>query len=301
MRARGRISVLAAVALVTVVGCGTTREVPTPSPIATAASARPTMEATPTPTATPGYGNLDASLFRPPPAVGVEEASTEFDGPSALDGWRISPGESMDGNTPGFHVEDGNLVIDAVQSEWIDRKHGESVGRLLEGDVVLTARVRANGTGSAVPAVPWSLVGIMLRVPTTVPSREDWIHWSAGYVTGPTLEHKETRTGHSVLSLIPVPQGWVELRVVRHGPDILLLHRPDGGRWTYDHRYRRPDFPRALEVLLTAQTGGESDRGDLIARFDWFHAARSPLSAATIAQLGQGIVDKERIIRELGD
>jgi hypothetical protein len=234
--------------------------------------------------------------------VAIAHASTEFDNHGELDGWRVSQGEAMDGGTTTFEVADGVLRIDAAQSEWIRREHGASAGRMIEGSFVATIRVRSTGSAGGLPAVPWSLAGIMLRAPTSVPAVENWIHWSAGALGDWTLERKETRNGGSELVLVRVPEGWVELRVVRQGAGIALLHRSEGGAWTFAHAYYRPDLPAALEVLLTTQTGGESDRGDLVATFDWLHVETSPLSGETAAALEDGRgVDGAALVSELGD
>jgi hypothetical protein len=244
----------------------------------------------------------DVTLFAPAPAVAIADASTEFDDPAELDGWRVSQGEAMDGGSTTFTIEDGVLRVVAAQSEWIDREHGPSAGRTIEGNVLVTIRVRAAGAAGGLPLVPWSLAGMMLRAPTTDPAVENWVHWTAGALGDWTLERKETRGGRSELKLIRVPAGWVELRILRHGSSVVLLHRSDGAEWTVDHAYYRPDLPPAVELLLTAQTGGESDRGDLVATFDWLHVAASPVSAAIGEALAGGhAVEPEALLAELGD
>jgi hypothetical protein len=66
--------------------------------------------------------------------------------------------------------------------------------------------------------------------------------------------------------------------------------------------YYRPDLPPAVELLLTTQTGGESDVGDLVATFDWLHATASPVSPAVGEALAGGhAVDPEVLLSELGD
>ena len=302
--------VILALLTVTLAGCAasgspaptssaTGASTPSPAPSATAPpSDRPTVVApTPRPTLT-----ADATLFTAAPVVAIADASTDFDDPAELDRWRVSQGEAMDGGTTTFDVADGVLRIVAAQSKWIRRDHGASAGRTMDGDFVATVRVRATGAAGGLPAVPWSLAGLMLRAPTTDPAVENWVHWSAGALGDWTLERKETRNGGSELALVRVPAGWVELRVVRQGAGIALLHRSEGGAWTFDHAYYRPDLPAALELLLTAQTGGESDRGDLVATFDWLHVEAARLSSEMAADLegGRG-VDGAALVAELGD
>jgi hypothetical protein len=71
--------------------------------------------------------------------------------------------------------------------------------------------------------------------------------------------------------------------------------------WTLDFTYRRPDLPKRLEVLLTAQTGAEDDHGDRVAEYDWIHVAPSRLDRATLDALAAGTADSGRVIAELGD
>lgn len=296
-----RAATLALLALA-VAGCGGSASSPTPTgPLVSApppsASAAPTPSAAPSPTP-----SVDVTLFQPAPAVEIADASTEFDDPSELEGWRVSQGEPMDGGMTSFAVDGGVLRIEAAQSEWIDRVHGASVGRTISGNVVVTVRVLATGADGGLPAVPWSLAGVLLRAPTTDPAVENWVHWSAGALGDWRIERKSTRGGRSELELISVPAGWVELRILRHGRTIVLLHRPDGGAWTLDHQYDRPDLPDSLELLLTAQTGGESDRGDLVASFDWLHVASSsvPPELAALLEAGRR-PDTQALLAALGD
>jgi len=70
--------------------------------------------------------------------MSVAEASIEFDDPAELGGWRVSQGEPMDSGSTTFSISDGLLKVAAAQTEWIDRKHGASVGRTIHGNLVVT-------------------------------------------------------------------------------------------------------------------------------------------------------------------
>jgi hypothetical protein len=286
--------------LLAVAACAGATPVPsggaTTLPAATASDvgASPTARPTPAPRPTP-----DPAVGQPAPAVPIARAGSEFAAPGDLDGWRLTQGEPMDGGASAAEVAEGVLRVTAAQSSWIRTQHGFGLARVVEGDIAATARIRALGRDADEPSVDWSLAGLMLRAPTIPGGRENWVHVSVGRVSDSVVERKTTQGSESRLSLIPVPAGWTELRLVRAGDAVLVLHRASGEEWVLDFTYQRPDLPAALEVLLTAQTGGESDRGDLVAEYDWLRLAESPLDAATVAALEAGNAKAREVLAQL--
>jgi len=207
----------------------------------------------------------------------------------------------MDGGEAVAEVADGILQVTAAQSGWIDTRHAFGLARSIAGDVMVTARIRALGRDADFPDVDWSLAGLMLRSPTLPGGRENWVHVSVGRVGRPVVERKSTTGSRSRLSLVDVPRGWTELRLVRAGEAVLVLHRGEGEDWTLDFTYQRPDLPDTLEVLLTAQTGGEGDHGDLVAEYDWLRVVESPLDPETVEDVEGGTASEERVLEQLGD
>lgn len=139
--------------------------------------------------------------------------------------------------------------------------------REVNGDVTVIAQLDVRGTTSAAPTVDWSLAGLMLRAPGQQ-GAESWVHWTAGQIGGPVLERKSTRSGRSQLALVDIDPGPVTLQLIRAGEHVILLHRRGAEQWTRDAVYGRPDLPATAEILLTAQSGGEADRADMVALFD---------------------------------
>lgn len=129
------------------------------------------------------------------------------------------------------------------------------------------------------PTDDWSLTGLMVRAPTTDQYVENWVHLSAGYVGRPVVERKNTLAAHSELVVKDVGAGWVELRIVRSGAALVLLHRNPGRPWVLDFTYLRPDLPATVELLLTTQSGAESEHPDLVSTIDWPRVTPSRIRA----------------------
>ena len=221
--------------------------------------------------------------MRPPAAAG-----DEFTDASALTGWRLGQGEAISGAAPRASVAGGMLTIVSAHSSWFGTAHGFGLARRTAGDFTATVRVRPAGVRSADPTVDWSLTGIMVRAPTTDPYAENWVHLSAGHVGRPVVERKNTVATHSVLAVKDVAAGWVELRIVRSGAALVLLHRNPGRPWVFDYTYLRPDLPAEVEVLLTTQSGAESDHADLVSTVDWLRVRPDTLPASARAALVEG-------------
>jgi hypothetical protein len=217
--------------------------------------------------------------LQPAPLRAPAQAGDEFGGP--VSGWRMSAGEVLDGPAPRASVAGGMLTVVSAHASWIRASHGFGLARRTTGDFSATLRVRPSGVQSPEPTVDWSLTGLMVRAPTTDPAAENWVHLSAGYVGRPVVERKDTVNTHSELVVTDAAAGWIELRLVRVGAAVVLLHRSPAGRWVFDFTYLRPDLPATVELLLTAQSGAESDHADLVSTMDWLRVRPIRLPAGS--------------------
>ena len=262
----------AALAVVALAGCsGGTAPAAGPSPVA--------GPGTPAASTTPAPAAADPDGMRPAPLRPVTAVGDEFADAAALSRWRLGPGEAIDGAAPRASVAGGMLTIVSAHSAWIGTNHGFGLARRTTGDFTATLRVRPAGLRSAVPTVDWSLTGLMVRAPTTDRYVENWVHLSAGYVGRPVVERKDTVASHSELVVKDATAGWIELRIVRSGPALVLLHRAPDRAWVFDHTYLRPDLPPTVELLLTTQSGAESDHADLVSTIDWLRVTPIRLRA----------------------
>jgi len=222
------------------------------------------------------------------PVAELDRAGDEFDDPASLAGWTVMQGELQDG-TPGTvdigRTNPGALTMTPGRSWWVNGTRGLFVYKVLRGDFVVTARVRASGKAAPLPAVDWSLAGLLLRAPSSPNGSEHWVGYTVGFVGAPRVERKTTKSSRSELRLIPVEPGWIELRAVRAGPLVMLLRRQGGTDWTLDAVYERADLPETLQVGIDAQSGYEADRADLVAETDWVHVAPTGIPDAVLAGL----------------
>lgn len=223
--------------------------------------------ATPIPGALPMSTAFAQSAAAP---ASLNALSTRFDGPATLAGWRqhAVPGFSPKWEAPV--VQDGALILRPHSSGWFEDMQAGHLYREVEGNFVVTTRLRVEGTRAATPQTLFSLAGIFIRVPregltaaTWQPGQENWMFFSVGsaFPAGtPQFEAKTTFNSLSTLRIADAaavyPQGqpsWVELRVARQGELFSLLHRVAGQRaFTLHDQFIRPDLPQRLNVGLTA-------------------------------------------------
>lgn len=219
----------------------------------------------------PFAGALPASAApsgSPPPDI--RGLSTRFDTPAALQGWsqHAVPGFSPKWEPPT--VQDGALVLRPLSSGWFEDMQAGHLYREVEGNLVVTARLRVEGTRAATPQTLFSLAGLFLRAPRDgltaanwQPGRENWLFFSLGSAFPAGAPQFEVKTTYDSLSTLRIfdagaafPGGrpaWVELRVARQGELFSLLHRIEGAReFTLLDQFIRPDLPARLHVGLTA-------------------------------------------------
>ncbi|HYM28384.1 MAG TPA: hypothetical protein VET66_09555, partial [Steroidobacteraceae bacterium] len=185
--------------------------------------------------------------------------------------------------------------------------------KLVSGNVMVTARLRASGKQTDTPTSVDSLAGLMARSPDNgswQTGHENWVLVDAGHGSSasplPQIETKTTVNSASELQLQPSVADWVYLRLVRVGPVVALLSHAEGMPWQLNACYMRPDLPAELQVGVNAFTDWQSIpdalvsntlayhqtalRGadyhpDLIARFDYVRFQRPPVPAAAIHAL----------------
>ncbi len=245
-----------------------------------------------------------------PPAFAVDAAtpdisglSTVFDTPDALQGWsqHAVPGFSEKWQTP--RIEDGRLVLQPTSSGWFEDMQAGHLYKAIEGNFVVTTKLRVEGTGAQLPQTLFSLAGVFIRVPreglaaaSWQPGLENWIFFSVGsaFPAGtPQFEVKTTYNSLSTLkisSAAPIYAGGetrdVELRIARQGELFSLLYRVDGeSEFTLLDQFIRPDLPQRLNVGVTAyadwgsaatiypdfrryNTEAPATNGDLVARIE---------------------------------
>jgi hypothetical protein len=205
-----------------------------------------------------------------PGHVDIAPLSTRFDSPAALNGWRQL-------ETPGFptkwrapRVENGRLVLEPHSSGWFEDMMGGHLYRQIDGNFIVTARLRVDGTRAQLPQTLFTLAGLFIRAPregltaaTWQPGRENWMFFALGsaFPAGsPQFEIKTTYNSLSTLKIAdaaPVYAGGrtrdVDLRVARQGELFSLLYRVEGqAEFTLHEQFIRPDLPARLNVGLTA-------------------------------------------------
>ncbi|MEO1292528.1 MAG: hypothetical protein AAFV62_06825, partial [Pseudomonadota bacterium] len=165
-------------------------------------------------------------------------------------------------------IEDGQLVLEPITGGWFEDLHAGHLYQQVDGDFIVTTRIRVTGTKADLPQTLFSLAGLFIRAPHEVsatswaPGRENWLFFSIGTSAPagePQFEIKTTTNSLSTLKILPSPTGWVELRIARHAELFTLMHRAEGAdEWTVADQMIRPDLPQILNVGLTAYSDWET-------------------------------------------
>ena len=194
--------------------------------------------------------------------------STNFETADVLSDWSE---HAPDGFAPKWlppRIQDGVLVLEPVTGGWFEDLQGGHLYRRVDGNFIVTTRIRVTGTDAELPQTLFSLAGLFVRAPREIsatdwaPGGENWLFFSIGTSApagSPQFEIKTTTNSLSTLKILPSPTGWIELRIARHGELFTLLHRADGvSDWTVIDQIIRPDLPQILNVGLTAYSDWET-------------------------------------------
>ena len=221
---------------------------------------------------------LGALVFTAGAGAAGLPASDEFsDAAATAPGWKELDGDLRDGVRPSFDVgrtTAGQLTIEPGLSWWVDDARAFYLYKPVRGDFKATMLVDVTGKQSPVPTANWSLSGILVRSPSGDHNRrsENWVSFRSGAVGGqPVFERKTTVQSRSDLVLAAETPGWVQLRIARVGPRLVLLRRYPGSPWKLHWVYSRYDLPKTLQVGIDAFSGFEDTKADLVSHVDWFH------------------------------
>jgi DNA-binding beta-propeller fold protein YncE len=203
------------------------------------------------------------------------------------EGWGTDQLETLDVDTTAA----GHMRMMPHTSSWFNQLRGPLIYKELNGDFIVTARLRVSSRNdpNALPGRLFSLAGLMVQasrgVTSAAPSPytpapvwppaangSDWspnndnyislTYGSAGnpgswqYLSQSTL-NSSSQVYHAS-SGVP-GSGEIELQIVRVGGTLVTLRRHPGGEWIVENRYPNPDHPapnfgETLRVGITAYT-----------------------------------------------
>jgi regulation of enolase protein 1 (concanavalin A-like superfamily) len=233
----------------------------------------------------------------------IASLSTVFNSPAALQGWSQHSVAGFSEKWKAPRIENGRLVLEPTSSGWFEDMHAGHLYRAVEGNFVVTTKLRVEGTKAQLPQTLFSLAGVFIRVPREgltaanwQPGRENWMFFSLGTAFPAGTPQFEVKTTFNSLSTLKIKDAAavyagnqtrdVELRVARQGELFSLLYRIDGqAEFTLLEQFIRPDLPQRLNVGITAyadwgsaatiypdfpryNTSAPAMNGDLIARFE---------------------------------
>ena len=265
----------------------------------------------------------------------IQALSTVFDQPESLQGWQEHqvPGFSSKWQEP--RIENGMLVLEPTSSGWFEDMQAGHLYQPIEGNFIVTTRIRVEGTQAQLPQTLFSLAGLFLRVPqpeltaeTWQPGQENWMFFALGsaYPAGtPQFEIKSTYNSLSTLKIKDASQvyddstAWVDLRIARQGELFSLLYRiEEASEFTLLDQFIRPDLPETLNVGLTAyadwgsvasiypdfeqyNTMSAPQNGDLIARIQRIDFRRPTIDRFPVATLDPAVSSMPEIAQQRYD
>ena len=216
--------------------------------------------------------------------------SDEFDDPATLSSWQRNwevENWTVD-QLEGWNIaetEPGWMRLLPFSSGWFEDYRGAHVFKPVEGDFVVSTRVRARNrpltgppgaTNGGAFNSEFSLAGVFVRAPKQgvdghpdnwwQRGEENYVFLSTGAANEPgryQFEVKTTRDSQSTLFITDVDSYCalpgctiddIEIRVARLGEHLIMMHRLPGQAWEIHRRFPRADFPPLLHVGMTAYT-----------------------------------------------
>jgi hypothetical protein len=172
-------------------------------------------------------------------------------------------------------VENGALVLRPTSSGWFEDMQAGHLYRVIDGNFIVTTKIKVEGTKEALPTRSFSLAGIFVRAPRAgltaanwQPGKENWMFFSKGTAFPAGKPHYEIKTTWNSLSTLKIKDAssayspraeWVELRMARQGELFTLLAREEGEReFKMIDQFIRPDLPKVLHVGVTAYADWDS-------------------------------------------
>ncbi len=202
-----------------------------------------------------------------PAADDLRALDDDFSDPVRLGEWksfaRVEGWPDRIGKLDVNRTSPGHLYLEPLSAAWWRGYHGVFLFKEVDGDFVATGRFWVKGKSGEVPAVGWTISGLMARNPgdlarEPIARSENWIYLMTGRGPreGMVLDWKSTRDGRNIFDVAPGRTGWVELRVVRVGSAFFGLYRFGSEPWrVMASRRDRPDLPARLQVGINATTG----------------------------------------------
>ena len=261
----------------------------------------------------PKYDALQRYLEERAAEDDLKSLSDDFDDPQTLSAFRhVYQDEQWPANQlERFELSSGWMTMMPYASTWYRDYRGALAYKAVQGDFVVTTRVRVSGrSGASAPLQPFSLAGIMLRAPRNVtpqtwqPGGENYVFLSLGAASSPgryQFEVKTTTNSNSQLEITEANTSEVIIQSARIGPYLILLHKTPAGPWVVHRRYFRSDLPNQLQVGLTSYTDWPScsrltpfehnsrivteGHPDLVAQFDYVYYRRPNVPAHLVGKV----------------
>ena len=195
----------------------------------------------------------------------------DFSNPESLGNWNwLHDIENWPAKLDKVEVKDGVLVLEPGTSGWFNDRNAPFLYKEVDGDFDIRARVKASGLQNNISGTPWSLGGLMIRVPKPntkddwKPKEENWMFMTTGIAEEPgkqVIETKYTINSRSNLKLRDAKADWVTLRVVRVGNAFIMLYKYDNDKaWTVHDRFYLVDWPQQLQVGFNCYTNSQAIR-----------------------------------------
>jgi hypothetical protein len=249
----------------------------------------------------------------------IDQLSTRFDKPESLQGWRQHTVAGFSSKWLPPRIEAGSLVLQPTSSGWFEDMQAGHLYREIEGNFIVTTRLKVEGTKAALPQRSFSLAGLFIRVPRPgltaanwQAGKENWMFFSLGTAFPAGTPQFEVKTTYNSLSTLMIQDAssaysptakWVDLRIARQGELFTLLQRIEGAtEFTMVEQFIRPDLPVKLNVGITAYADWDSAapiypdfkryntqapamNGDLIARVERIDFRRPSVDRFPVATL----------------
>ncbi|SMF64214.1 hypothetical protein SAMN05661091_0045 [Paenibacillus uliginis N3/975] len=257
------------------------------------------------------------------------ELSDEFTNKDSLSNWKLH--HEVEGWPSQVEVLDinkskpGALHLIPKTGTWYGDFRGVYAFKEINGDFIVTTRLKVSGKQSERPTGIFELAGLLVRQPknTTAsnwkPEQENWIYLNYGTpdtANELVLDSKINLKSQFTYTITPVATDWIQLKIAKVGPWFFQFYKFDhDDNWTLHRRVNLPELPKTLQVGINAHGNtvksfstdaktfnetvynSKEDHADLDVEFDFVRFQRPVVTDELKAKILKG----EALDREIVD
>ena len=188
----------------------------------------------------------------------VNELSDEFENLTSISNWKVfNIEENLPNKIKNINInetEKGCLFIEPYTSCWYAGYNGIYLFKDIEGDFIISTKLKIEGKKDELPMNKWSIAGLLIRqaIDTTFSQNEkleNWVYINTGRGKEPewVIDSKYTINSKSTFINTKSKSDWIELRIVRIHSLFITMYKFPNEKWTIYQKYLLDKLPNKLQ------------------------------------------------------